>query len=291
MIQPRRCRRLLRTTDRAFTLIEVLVVISLIALLVSILLPALNKARNQGMTVKCLANLRELLMATQYYWDANDDQKLVPWYQYPVHAGYNPNPIAPWVFGGSKATRPGQYPNADSSLYPAEIRPLNKYIDPYARGTQLIRSFVCPGDRSNYAPIIGTNQENIEEEVIASWEANGTSYSLNTSFMEGYGGGTGNFSIDDIQPFTRRIAPFLTGGHASRFIMWGEQGFYTSCYRATPQLPNQASALKWGWHRKFSNWSAGFADGHAMHGFYDTRLVYGLGGTIWQPDFRLPSGS
>ncbi len=62
----------------AFTLIEVLVVISLIALLVSILLPALNKARNQGMTVKCLANLRELLMATQYYWDANDDQKLVP---------------------------------------------------------------------------------------------------------------------------------------------------------------------------------------------------------------------
>ena len=31
--------------------------------------------------------------------------------------------------------------------------------------------------------------------------------------------------------------------------------------------------------------TTGFADGHAAHGYFDTRQVYGLGGSIWQPGF------
>lgn len=62
------------TRRKAFTLIELLVVIAIIALLMAILLPALNRAREHGKRATCLSNLRQLTTAWLMYADENDDK-------------------------------------------------------------------------------------------------------------------------------------------------------------------------------------------------------------------------
>ncbi len=57
-----------------FTLIELLVVIAIIAVLMAILMPSLNRAREQGKRSSCLSNLRQLTLAWIMYADENDDK-------------------------------------------------------------------------------------------------------------------------------------------------------------------------------------------------------------------------
>lgn len=65
-----------RTNKKGFTLVELLVVIGIIALLISILLPSLNRARETANRVKCGSNLRQIGQAIQLY--ANENKGAYP---------------------------------------------------------------------------------------------------------------------------------------------------------------------------------------------------------------------
>jgi prepilin-type N-terminal cleavage/methylation domain-containing protein/prepilin-type processing-associated H-X9-DG protein len=71
---------------RAFTLVELLVVIAVIAVLAALLLPALSKAKATAQATACLNNLRQWGLATQVYVADNDD--------YLPREGTNANPQA-----------------------------------------------------------------------------------------------------------------------------------------------------------------------------------------------------
>ena len=133
---------------KGFTLIELLVVVSIIALLVSILLPALSKAREQAKIVVCAGNLRSMNMAYQFYATENNDIFTI----YRTATPYLVPPFAKLMAGGYISDPQAMYcPNCTKlAPYDKPLAPANGNITWTFMASYSHRPYVDPRNWSFY---------------------------------------------------------------------------------------------------------------------------------------------
>ena len=149
----------------AFTLLELLVVSAIIAILASIVLPALARAKGRGYTIVCLNHHRQLALAWNLFAEDHED-----WLPYNLGRGGTLNTIAS-----------GEYKNWANNVMTWDLLAANTNnaalaaggLGPYLSG--VTQPFRCPSDR-----LLSQAQK------AAGWRERGRSYSMNA--MLGYPG-------------------------------------------------------------------------------------------------------
>jgi prepilin-type N-terminal cleavage/methylation domain-containing protein/prepilin-type processing-associated H-X9-DG protein len=230
----------MRTQPRAFTLVELLVVIGIIAVLISVLLPALSKANDAARSTKCLSNLKQVGMATVMYTNDNKGKWLPPYKA--------AESTSTWVATGSP-TWPGPF----------------FFI--FLSGRYLKENpavWICPTDRyidtRPYLPRLYTNIR----------DAN-SSYLMNRDmpiYVSPIGGTPEQYPypppFDHYYFFHPRPLKYVKS--PTKLVLYVEAGntpsgfAYLASYRSV--TPAQPDILRFD-HRKRRAMTVGFADGHA----------------------------
>ncbi|MEW6156204.1 MAG: type II secretion system protein [Verrucomicrobiota bacterium] len=130
-----------REREIGFTLIELLVVIAIIAILASLLLPALSRAKAKAQGTQCISNTHQIGIAFMLYADDHEES-------FPRTLGWN-------AHGGQKGRIADHHGGGAASTN----RPLNRYA-------QNIFVFRCPSD----------NGDTEQPQIKTSWEAYGSGY-------------------------------------------------------------------------------------------------------------------
>ena len=120
-----------QTPAAAFTLIELLGVIAIVAILASMLLPALNRAKSSGQSIACVNNVRQLQLAWHMYVQ-DDGDALPPNVTGPDGASMTKAMPGSWVVGNART---------DTTTSNIQTGFLYKYVNS-------VGVYRCPADRS-----------------------------------------------------------------------------------------------------------------------------------------------
>jgi prepilin-type N-terminal cleavage/methylation domain-containing protein len=167
-------------TRTAFTLVELLVVIGIIAVLISILLPTLGKAREQAHRAQCLSNQRQIVNAILMYASAN--RGTLPGPSGPcVIDPYTSNAIPPATTSllyqwGDNANGYGNTASTKQGFWECHMLSSTMLLQNYLGGPDSRSVWQCPSSVSIYnAPIAGTGVSGFTGKVP------GYGYMLNNS--------------------------------------------------------------------------------------------------------------
>jgi prepilin-type N-terminal cleavage/methylation domain-containing protein/prepilin-type processing-associated H-X9-DG protein len=225
--------RLKRSTKIGFTLIELLVVIAIIAILIGLLLPAVQKIREAANRMKCSNNLKQIALGLHNYHSSND--------QFPPMCRYDGTKTSP-----STGTDVGEKGNLFIYLLPyieqdniAKLSVLNSPRNPSVDTGDLrsiankeVKIYLCPSDATNKPTALWTNGW-----VVGNYVAN------HDAFHNPNDGGTLSGWTDGQQSYQARLGASYPDGTSNTL---GITEAYARCKDQGTLWAHESVTQEWG---------------------------------------------